>query len=151
MHTQPHLKMRHAFTIVELIVVMVVIALIAALTLVSYNAIQARTRSSSAKTNAVMVSKKAEAWASVTGSVPTFTQLSTGKLAPADVGYTGPAEGRITDSSITLVDAASVNPTSEKQIAYRSCSVGAQTEWYDASSKTVKFIGIKGASSTSAC
>ena len=50
------------FTIVELLIVVVVIAILAAITIVSYNGITARANTSKAQANAAAVQKKAEAF-----------------------------------------------------------------------------------------
>ena len=50
------------FTIVELLIVVVVIAILAAITIVSYNGITARANTSKAQSNAAAVQKKAEAF-----------------------------------------------------------------------------------------
>lgn len=140
-----------AFTIVELLVVLVIIGLLVGIVAYSSRAIQARSRSSTASSNAEMIMRKAESWRAALGSYPTYTQLSTGKINTADTTPTGPAESRVTDAANTLLDAATTNPTNELKTAYRSCSTGAQAEWYDDMSGTVKFIGVGGASSTAAC
>ena len=138
------------FTIVELLVVIVIIAIISAIIMVSYSATQARSRAASAQSLANQTLRKAEGWRSVLGSYPTNTQLSTGKINAADTTQTGPAESRIDDPSIML-NGASVNPTNEKQVGYRSCTVGAQVEYYDAMARAVQYIGTGGASSSAAC
>ena len=50
------------FTIVELLIVVVVIAILAAITIVSYNGITARANTSSAESTAAMLIKKSEAY-----------------------------------------------------------------------------------------
>jgi len=63
---------QNGFTIVELLIVVVVIAILAAITIVSYNGITSRANASAAKTTAVSVQKKAELYASdgPTGQYP---------------------------------------------------------------------------------
>lgn len=139
------------FTIAELLVVISIIAVLTSLVVVNYRSIQARSRSSNASASAELVARKAEAWKSALGTFPTYTQLSTGKINTTDTTLTGPAESRITDASNTLLNAAIANPTNELATAYRSCTTGAQVEWYDEITKSVKFIGVGGASSTAAC
>lgn len=140
-----------AFTIVELLVVLVIIGLLVGIVAYSSRAIQARSRSSTASANAEMVIRKAESWRAALGSYPTYAQLSTGKINAGDATLTGPAESRITDATNTLLDAATSTPTNELKTAYRACTTGAQTEWYDDISSAVKYIGVGGASSTAAC
>ena len=144
-------KLKLGFTIVELLVVLVIIAVVSGIILVSYSAAQARSKSASAQTLANQVARKSEGWYSVLGGYPTYTQLSSGKINSADTTPTGPAESRVEDAANTISDGASTNPTNEKKVGYRSCTTGAQVEYYDAMSRTVKFIGVGGATSTAAC
>ena len=143
---------KRAFTVIELLVVMVIIAILFVATNVAYRSVQARSRSSSASSTAAMVTKKAEAWYSALGTYPSYVQLSTGKINVADSTLTGPAESRITDAASILLNAATAEPTNEKQVAYKPCTAGgAQVEWYDAMTNTVKFTGVGGGSSTASC
>ena len=60
------------FTIVELLIVVVVIAVLAAITIVSYNGITTRANASAAKASASTVQKKLELYASETGTTGTY-------------------------------------------------------------------------------
>lgn len=65
------------FTIVELLIVVVVIAILAAITIVSYNGITNRANASAAKATASTFQKKAELYQSETGRYPiSMTELS---------------------------------------------------------------------------
>lgn len=145
-------KTQLGFTVIEILVVMVILAILFTATNVAYRSVQARSRSSTASSTAAMVAKKAESWYSALGTYPSYAQLSTGKINAADSTLTGPAESRITDAANILLNAATVNPTNEKQVAYKPCTAGgAQVEWYDAMTSTVKFTGVGGGSSTASC
>jgi hypothetical protein len=98
-----------------------------------------------------MISKKADAWKSVQGTYPTYTQLSSGKINAGDATQTGPVEARVTEPATVLSDGATTTPTDEKKVGYRSCTVGAQVEYYDAVAKAVIYIGTGGATSAAAC
>jgi prepilin-type N-terminal cleavage/methylation domain-containing protein len=68
------------FTIVELLVVIVVIAILAAITIVAYNGIQARTADASIQSAAAQIQKSIQLW-----------NVQTGKLPQAGYGTTGTA------------------------------------------------------------
>ena len=141
---------KKGFTIVEMLVVITVLVVIVTISAVSYTAIQSRSKSAAAVSLANSVAKKAEAWKSAVGYFPTFTQLSTNKVNIADSTPTAPAEGRLDDTSI-VTNSATTNPTNEKRVGYKSCTIGAQVEYYDASAKAIRYLGVGGASSTAIC
>lgn len=64
------LKRDRGFTIVELLIVIVVIAILAAITIVAYNGVQNRARDTNNKTDAVSLVKVAEAVNADTGAYP---------------------------------------------------------------------------------
>lgn len=65
------LKNNSGFTIVELLIVIVVIAILAAISIVAYNGVQTRGQNASADSIANQIAKKAEAYFTVNGSYPT--------------------------------------------------------------------------------
>lgn len=70
-------KSKSGFTIVELIVVIVVIAILATITLVVYNGVQARSRDARRKTDIANITKAMELYYSDHGSYPTSTGSTT--------------------------------------------------------------------------
>ncbi len=78
------------FTIVELLIVIVIIGILAALVIVAYTGITARANTTKAQTNAVAVQKKAEAYAADAGagSYPTLTSQFSGNVASLPTGVT---------------------------------------------------------------
>ena len=122
------------FTIVELLIVIVVIAILAAISIVAYNGIQDRGKSSSAQSLASQVAKKAEAYNTVESSYPTtiadFNSVDVSELDdPTAVAVTG-------------------LPSDETTVTYDVCTAGgAQVIWYDAVDNNRKAIGIGGVSS----
>ncbi len=77
------------FTIVELLIVIVVIGILAAITIVAYNGIQNRARTSSAQATATTVVKKAEAYNALLGSYPTVAQLEAATPQESSLQGTG--------------------------------------------------------------
>jgi len=73
------------FTIVELLIVVVVIAILAAITIVSYNGITNRANASAAKSTAATWQKKVELYQAEMGSYPATLALLTG--ATPDKAY----------------------------------------------------------------
>jgi len=64
------LQSQEGFTIVELLIVVVVIAILAAITIVSYNGITSRANQSSAESAAATVQKKVELYFAEVGNYP---------------------------------------------------------------------------------
>lgn len=69
------------FTIVELLIVIVVIAILAAISIVAYTGIQDRSRNSSAANLASQVAKKAEIYYALNSTYPTTAANFTGEAA----------------------------------------------------------------------
>lgn len=71
------LKNNKGFTIVELLIVIVVIGILAAITIVAYNGVQQRANTTKAQTAAKEVVNKAEVYAADnSGTYPTLAQLN---------------------------------------------------------------------------
>lgn len=106
-------KTSKGFTIIELLVVVVVIAILAAITIVSYNGIQNRSKDAAALTTAKNVQKKVELYYSLYGTFPTTTQLNS---VP---------ESSINPDVFTVSEAM---PSTERHVRYIVCSgaIGAQ-------------------------
>lgn len=136
-NTKPN---QSGFTIVELLIVIVVIAILAAISIVAYNGIQNRGKQSAAQSLASQVAKKAEAYNTVQSSYPAnvtaFANVDEAKL----------------DNSSSVSDAT--NPTTEKTVRYKTCSGGgAQVIWWNATAPSgntnkLETIGLGGAASS---
>ena len=94
------------FTIVELLIVVVVIAILASITIISYNGIQNRAKTSASLSTVATIRDKAAAWDTLLGSYPNLAQLRTNSLDPPNIdtagGGAGPTEAKLStpDSAI---------------------------------------------------
>ena len=123
-----NIKKDRGFTIVELLIVIVVIAILAAITIVAYNGIQNRAKASSAQSAANTIIKKAEAANAVASTYPT-----------AVGGFSAQADSTLAGSGITLA-AISAAPTSPATVEYFPCTTpsgaGARIAYWDYSAAT---------------
>jgi prepilin-type N-terminal cleavage/methylation domain-containing protein len=138
---------QQGFTIVELLIVIVVIAILAAITIVSYNGITARANTSSAQSAASTVIKKAEAYnadASTSGYPTTSAQLAN---ATATHPY---AVSGITFRTGTTQFSSSSQPTAPSQVMLVTCgaTVGVKVGYYDYSTGAPVWLYTGSATST---
>ena len=70
------------FTIVELLIVIVIIAILAAITIVAYNGIQNRAKTSAGQSMANSIAKKAQTYYTIHNAFPTYCQLVTATTNP---------------------------------------------------------------------
>lgn len=127
------------FTIVELLIVVVVIAILAAITIVAYNGIQNRAKASSAQSAASSVQKKAEAY-NIDGPTSAYnTTLAQLTGATSDKSYYL-APGSVTLRTTALV--AGTAPSSADTINFYTCNSakGYRVQYYDFNTNTVGII-----------
>lgn len=131
------------FTIVELLIVIVIIAILAAITMVAYNGITNRAHGSAAKQAAQNVANKAEAYNAEKGNYPSSTTSLTSTA-------TGNADGTTTDSS-WYMPASSVSfgtpasgQTNDSTVSYESCNSnkGATVTYWDYEKKTTGSVKV---------
>ena len=85
-------KTERGFTIVELLIVIVVIAILAAITIVAYNGVQNRAKAVSGQSLANTILKKAEAFNTINSSYASYCQLVTNSNTPTGAA---PAAGTV--------------------------------------------------------
>lgn len=134
-------KKDSGFTIVELLIVIVIIGILAALVIVAYTGIQNRARSTKYYTDAQTIVKKAEAYAADDASnlYPSSTTATFGSTSTSSLP-TGYAVSYVTTaptSSSTLATAAEANP---KTYSVKSCNTakGLRVYYADVTNNTVK-------------
>lgn len=111
------MKDERGFTIVELLIVIVVIAILAAITIVAYNGIQQRAHTTAQKTTAENLAKKVEGYNAINNAYPSLLDASsrntTSQLALD-------ASTSLAGSGITLGTASSTSPDGTAEL--RLCS-----------------------------
>lgn len=132
-----NIQKESGFTIVELLIVIVVIGILAAITIVSYTGITQKANTTKAQTNAVAVQKVAEAFYADTGSYPdTVAEFSGGTASlPSSVDL------------LTGVETLSGSTTKDQSVDYKYITggAGACISYWDftvpAISTTVIYLG----------
>ncbi len=143
------MKSEKGFTIVELLIVIVVIGVLAAIVIVAYNGVTNRARTAKSSQAAATVQKKLEAYNSELGSYPaTFTAL-TGAAATTSY-YMSASQLSIVYAAI----AAAPGTGSEATVNYvPACTVvtGYAVGYWDYTTSSQKFLYGNGATSGSTC
>ena len=126
-----NIKQQSGFTIVELLIVIVVIGILAAITLVAYNGIQSRANTTAAQNLANSVAKKAEAYNAVHTQYPTLTQLANNHAPGSTTANSGAQEARLESSS--SVSATAPDTSNGKTVVqYVPCgTTGARVHYFD--------------------
>ena len=137
-------KTNTGFTIVELLIVIVVIGILAAITIVAYNGIQKRANTSSAQSAANTIQKKAEAYNAVQSSYPASI-----------ANFNAVKESELTGSGITLVAAVS-SGNGKNSVEYEVCGTsGGRIRYFDynsgASGAASSWILLGDATTSSTC
>ncbi|QQG51100.1 MAG: prepilin-type N-terminal cleavage/methylation domain-containing protein [Candidatus Saccharibacteria bacterium] len=143
------MKKDRGFTIVELLIVIVVIAILAAITIVAYSGITARANTTKAQTNAVAVQKVAEAYNADTGRYPgltgDFTTGSTSTKLPSGVTVVPQSTALTSTSGTTTVTWAYVGTSA-------TTATGGRITYWDfttgAVSTTIIYVGNATSGST---
>lgn len=145
------LRAERGFTIVELLIVIVVIGILAAIVIVAYNGVQNRAKTSKAQSAASAVIKKLEAYrADETGSYPaTFGTLTNSSNSTKTYYVTG-----ITFTTTTTLPTNAPANGAEATVTYSTCGAGgARASYWDYSLATpaIAHLYTGNATSTSAC
>ncbi|HEX7483741.1 MAG TPA: prepilin-type N-terminal cleavage/methylation domain-containing protein [Candidatus Saccharimonadales bacterium] len=108
------------FTIVELLIVIVVIAILAAITIVAYNGIQQRSHTTAQKSTAENLAKKIEAYNAIQNAYPTFATAA--NIVGAGAGQLGSVtDSSLAGSGISLVGTLSAT-TSDSAANLKLCT-----------------------------
>jgi prepilin-type N-terminal cleavage/methylation domain-containing protein len=135
------------FTIVELLIVIVIIAILATITIVAYNGITNRAKSTKAQSTASNIIKKLEAYNADVGNYPATYSLLSG--ATSDKSY-AVASGAATFVATTALSA----PADEKSINFATCVTPAGVRvsyWKYDGTAAIQHLYAGGATSASTC
>jgi len=123
------------FTIVELLIVVVVIAILAAITIVSYNGITNRANASAAKSTAATWQKKIELYQAEKGGYPfAFSSLNTSPTTSADAWYVAPTTPLATVAGLTSSNGkntVAVQPCGTSTPTNDATTTGMQITYYN--------------------
>jgi prepilin-type N-terminal cleavage/methylation domain-containing protein len=133
------------FTIVELLIVIVVIGILAAITIVAYNGVQNRARTTTTQANAGEVRDKAEVYAADKGEgvFPTAALLE--GVATTDTAALSPKVKLLLDSSTPALAATAPTSTTQTVISYAPCPAaapftGAKIGYWDYVNNGVRYL-----------
>jgi len=138
------------FTIVELLIVVVVIAILAAITIVAYTGIQNRAKDSAASALGNNLIKKVESYYTINSQYPTLAKLKSNQSPSSTTNGSGGAEAAL-DTNTSTSAVASPTPTDEKTVQYRLCgTTGAWVTYWQTTGAVTKYLG-DATSATTGC
>lgn len=151
-------RKQSGFTIVELLIVIVVIAILAAITIVAYNGIQQRSHTTAQKTTAENLAKKVEAYNALNNAYPVWhttndvtTQLSndpTTSLNGSGISLLSADPGAgSSDTQVTLYLCSGTGTT----IANNGIAAGYQIKIYDRTITTPAAVVVQSGGTTTGC
>ena len=114
------MKSEKGFTIVELLIVIVVIGILAAIVIVAYNGVQNRANTTSRQSTAETLAKKIEAYNAVKSAYPTYNTA-----ALMTTALNGVTDSSLTGSGIVITNAALAATSDNNTVKIAVCTTGA--------------------------
>ena len=136
------------FTLVELLIVIVIIAILAAITIVAYNGLTARGNAAAAQAAASTASKKIEAYNAENGQYPNTASVITGTgtqngVTTATTSSWYSAQDTAFSTSTTMPSSATTGPASVKTVYYvPNGTNGGCIYWFDYQNTGYKSIQV---------
>jgi prepilin-type N-terminal cleavage/methylation domain-containing protein len=133
------------FTIVELLIVIVVIGILAAITIVAYNGVQARARTSAGQALATSIAKKAEAFNTVEAVYPTYALFTANN---GNGTANNAAEAKLDDptkvvSTNPLTATAAANGTVVTYLPCTTATKGGYVIYWDYANSTPQQVSVR--------
>ena len=123
MQTQKIRLTPSGFTIVELLIVIVVIAILATISIVAYSGIQARAKTSSGQMTASNIIKKIESYRAVHGVFPTYAELKNNYSPGSTTAGSGGSEVRLDNpNAIVSAGLSASAATNGTVVQYNDCT-----------------------------
>ncbi|MNH58609.1 Fimbrial protein precursor [compost metagenome] len=139
------MKADKGFTIVELLIVIVIIGILAAITIVAYNGIQNRGKTAAGQALANSIVKKAEAYATINSSYPSsITKLTNNESPTSTTAGSGGSEAKLDDTtSVTATAMSSTVADGGKVVQYTACTAGANVTYWDFAKSPAGIVVVK--------
>lgn len=147
-----NVKRNSGFTIVELLIVIVVIAILATISIVAYSGIQQRAKTTKAQANASQVQKIAEAYNADNSKYPSVTADFSNSISklPASVKLLTNSTGA--DTSLTSSTTNLENMVDYDYVGTAGAATGGRIQYWDFSTNAIStniiYVGNADSSST---
>jgi prepilin-type N-terminal cleavage/methylation domain-containing protein len=155
--TSQNTKINKGFTIVELLIVIVIIGILAAITIVAYNGIQNRGKTAALQSAADNAAKKAEVYNSDVAPYPSNPSQLTGAAATTTYQLTGvtfdatafsAGNKPVTNSELTFYRCGTNTTAAAIDLATTTVVTGTRIDYWDWTANAVKSMSVGQVSGT---